>query len=82
MFAVFSIANWQAEPAARELSARTFAILGAPLDAQRLRLSVGAWNTLEELERFCGTVALLAGHTPGSLPRRSPLVVLASTEHA
>lgn len=80
--AVFSIANWQADEAARELSARTFAILGPPVDSERLRISVGAWNTVDELERFCSTVAQLATHTPASLPRRPGLLVLGSGEHS
>jgi L-cysteine/cystine lyase len=79
--AIFAIAGWTAEEAARELSQRSFAILGPPVDEHRLRVSAGAWNTEDEVERFCGAVELLAAHTPQSLPRRPGLVVLASSEH-
>jgi selenocysteine lyase/cysteine desulfurase len=79
---VFSIADWPADAAARELSSRTFAILGPPVDERRIRASVGAWNTFDELDRFSAAVDLLARHTPASLPRRPGLVVLGSAEHA
>ena len=36
--AVFSIADWRADEAARELSSRTFAILGPPVDERRIRV--------------------------------------------
>ncbi len=77
---VFAVEGWGAEEAARELSQRSFAILGPPVDDRRLRLSVGAWSTEEDLDRVAGTVGLLAGHSPESLPRRPGLVVLASPD--
>jgi selenocysteine lyase/cysteine desulfurase len=80
--AVFSIASWHADDAARELSARTFAILGPAVDELKLRVSVGAWNTLDELDRFSSAVAVLAAHTPDTLPRRPGLVVLGSGEQS
>lgn len=78
----FRIAGWSAAAADEELSRRVFAILRVvpPLDA--LRASVAWFNTEEELGRFVETVALLAAHTPDSLPRRPTLVVLRPDEVA
>ena len=64
----------------RELGARTFAIIRdlPPIDA--IRISVGFWNTEEELERFAQGVELLAAHTPESIPPRRTLAVLGSDD--
>jgi L-cysteine/cystine lyase len=74
----FRIAGWTAAGAATELAARAFAIIRdlPPLDA--VRISVGFWNTEEELERFARAVELLAGHTPASIPPRRTLTILGS----
>jgi selenocysteine lyase/cysteine desulfurase len=70
----FAIAGWEADAAADELGKRVFAITGrAP---GWIRASVGAWSTIEELDRFAGAVAELAAHTPDTLPRRRPLTIL------
>jgi L-cysteine/cystine lyase len=70
------IAGWPAELAADELGSRAFAILGAPPAPEVLRVSFGAFNTEDELNRFVGVVALCAEHTPETMPRRPGLVVL------
>ena len=44
------------------------------LDA--LRISVGFFNSEEELERLAEAVALLAAHTPETLPPRRVLAIL------
>jgi L-cysteine/cystine lyase len=74
----FRIAGWPAAAAATELSARVFAILRdlPPLDA--IRISVGFWNTEEELERLAEAVELLAAHTPSTIPPRRTLAILGS----
>jgi L-cysteine/cystine lyase len=74
----FRIAGWTAAGAAVELSARVFAIIRdlPPIDA--LRISVGFWNTEEELERFAAAVELLAAHTPETIPPRRTLSILGS----
>ena len=77
----FRIQGWPAELAAAELGSRVFAILGASPADGLLRASFGAFNTEEELGRFAQTVALLAEHTPDTLPRRPGLIVLAQPEH-
>jgi L-cysteine/cystine lyase len=75
----FRIAGWPAADAVRELGSRTFAIVrDLPIDA--IRMSVGFWNTEEELERFARGVELLAAHTPESIPPRRTLAVLGSDD--
>ncbi len=74
----FRVNGWPAAAAVPELSARTFAIIRdlPPLNA--VRISIGFWNTEQELERFAGAVELLAAHTPESIPARRTLAVLDS----
>jgi L-cysteine/cystine lyase len=74
----FRIAGWPAAAAVAELAPRAFAILRdlPPIDA--IRISVGFWNTDDELERFASAVELLAAHTPEDLPPRRTLAVLGS----
>jgi selenocysteine lyase/cysteine desulfurase len=75
----FRIAGWQAADAADELSHRAHAIVSIVQPegaAKAIRASVGAWNTLEELQSFAEGVGLLAAYSPQSLPRRPSLVVL------
>ncbi len=72
----FRVAGWTAEEVQDELGARVFAITRTipPIDA--LRISVGFYNSEEELERFVGVVELLAAHTPTTVPARRGLTVL------
>lgn len=70
------IAGWGADEAAEELSQRVHAITDPEPDGEVLRLSVGAWNTEADLDRFVACVAELAGHTPETLPRRPTLTVI------
>jgi L-cysteine/cystine lyase len=72
----FRIAGWNAETALAEVAGRTFAIARTipPLDA--IRLSVGFFTTPEEVERVAGSVALLAAHTPDTLPQRPRLTII------
>jgi L-cysteine/cystine lyase len=72
----FRIAGWTPGLAMEELGARVFAILCDLPVLDALRISVGFWNTDDELERFVDAVALLARHTPGTLPKRRTLSVL------
>ena len=41
-----------------------------------IRVSVGCFNTEAEISHFVEAVALLAAHTPDSLPRRPSLTIL------
>jgi selenocysteine lyase/cysteine desulfurase len=45
-----------------------------PLDA--VRIGLGFFNTEEEIQRFAHAVALLAAHTPETVPPRRRLTVL------
>jgi L-cysteine/cystine lyase len=72
----FRIAGWKSTSALKELSQRTLCIARTipPLDA--IRISVGFFNTDGELRRFRDGVALLAEHTPETIPHRANIEVL------
>ncbi len=72
----FRIAGWKATTALRELSQRTLCIARTvpPLDA--IRISVGFFNTEGELRRFRDGVALVAEHTPETIPHRPKMEFL------
>jgi L-cysteine/cystine lyase len=72
----FRIAGWTAGEATEELGRRIFAIVRDIPPIGAVRMSVGFFNTDDEVERFCAAVAELARHTPDSLPRREPLRIL------
>jgi L-cysteine/cystine lyase len=76
----FRVAGWPAADAVRELSARTFAITRDIPSLDAIRISVGFWNTDEELDRFARGVELLAAHDPASIPPRRTLAVLGSDD--
>jgi L-cysteine/cystine lyase len=72
----FRITGWKSLAALRELSQRTLCIARniPPLDA--IRISVGFFNTDGELRRFRDGVALVAEHTPETIPHRPKIEVL------
>jgi L-cysteine/cystine lyase len=72
----FRIAGWPAKAALEELGARVFAIARTIPSLDALRISVGFFNSDEELERLAGAVELLAAHTPETLPPRRRLTIL------
>lgn len=72
----FRIAGWTAQPALDELGSRCFAIARTIAGLDALRISVGFFNSEDELERFAEAVALLAVHTPETLPPRRVLAIL------
>jgi L-cysteine/cystine lyase len=72
----FRVTGWSAELAIEELGARCFAIAAAIPSHDAVRISVGWFSSSAELERFTATVALLAAHTPGTLPPRRTLEVV------
>jgi len=76
----FRIAGWPAGAALDELGSRAFAILRDVPELDAIRVSIGCWNTEDELERFAAAVELLAGHAPDTLPPRRTLVVLGSDD--
>ncbi len=72
----FRIAGWSASAALDELSSRVFAIARTVPLLDALRISVGFFSSEAEIDRFIETVALLAGHTPATLPPRRTLTIL------
>jgi L-cysteine/cystine lyase len=66
----FRIAGWTAQAALDEMGARAFAIARTITSLEAIRLSVGFFNTDEELERLAGVVEVLAAHTPETMPPR------------
>lgn len=72
----FRIEGWPAAAALAELGARAFAIARTIESLDAVRISVGFFNTDDELERFAEAVALLASHTPETIPARRTLTIL------
>lgn len=74
----FRVQGWTPLELREELSRRVFAITRTVAAVDALRISVGFFNSEDELERFAEAVAELARHTPATLPRRPALVMLPS----
>jgi selenocysteine lyase/cysteine desulfurase len=72
----FRIAGWTAEAALDELGARVFVIARTVPGLDAIRLSIGFFNTDDELERLAGAIELLAAHTPKTLPPRRRLMLI------
>jgi len=80
------IAGWEPEAIVAELGQRAFAITrrtpglpavdGRSAAAPALRTSWGFWNTDEEVARILELLALIAAHTPTSLPRRPAIDII------
>ena len=80
------VAGWKPEQLVEELSRRAFAITrrvpslpqldGRPGSAAALRTSWGFWNTETEVARIADLIALIAAHTPESLPKRPTIEIL------
>jgi selenocysteine lyase/cysteine desulfurase len=78
----FRLEDWpDADVVADELSHRALAISDPGQGGGDIvRVSVGAWNTDAELDRFVARVAELASAAPGTLPRRPSLTILGGTQ--
>lgn len=72
----FRIAGWTPDEAFAELGARVFAVLRTLPLVDALRISVGFYNSEDELERFASAVELLAAHTPATIPARRTLAMV------
>jgi L-cysteine/cystine lyase len=72
----FRIAGWECQAALDELGARTFAIARTIPHLDALRISVGFFNSDDEIDRFVDGVRLLAAHTPATIPPRRSLPIL------
>jgi L-cysteine/cystine lyase len=72
----FRVEGWSAERVAEELARRVFATVRPIPGLGAVRLSVGFFTTEEELSRTLDVVALLARHTPATLPPRPAIEFL------
>ncbi|MGK2850364.1 MAG: aminotransferase class V-fold PLP-dependent enzyme [Candidatus Limnocylindrales bacterium] len=72
----FKVAGWTPDELKAELGARVFAVTRTLPLVNGLRISVGFFNSEDELERFCAAVELLAAHTPETVPARRTLTLL------
>jgi L-cysteine/cystine lyase len=72
----FRISGWKPGPALRELSQRTLCIARTIPALDAVRISVGFFNTEGELRRFRDGVALVASHTPETIPHRPKIELL------
>jgi cysteine desulfurase/selenocysteine lyase len=72
----FAVRGWPAELLLEELGARVFAIASVVPSLDAVRIGLGFFNTEDEIERFTDAVALLAAHTPETVPPRRRLTVL------
>lgn len=75
----FRVDGWQGGRLRSELLRRAHALVGVSEDADAVRVSVGCWNTDEEIQTFTSAVAELARTTPDQVGRqRPPLVIVRS----
>lgn len=72
----FRIAGWQPQAALDELGARVFAVARTLPLIDALRISIGFFTSEAEIDRFVEGVALLAAHTPDTIPPRRALSML------
>jgi L-cysteine/cystine lyase len=72
----FRIGGWESSAAFEELSKRVFLIARTILPLDAIRVSPAFFTTEPELETVAEAVALLASHTPETLPSRPTLTVL------
>ncbi len=72
----FRITGWTPDEVCAELGARVFAVTRTIPLVDAIRISVGFYNSEEELERFAQAVELLAAHTPDTIPQRRMLAIL------
>ncbi len=72
----FSVRGWDGQAALDELGRRIFLIARRIPGTQRVRLSVGWWNTEDEVGRVIDAVGELARHTPDTLPRRPTIAIV------
>jgi L-cysteine/cystine lyase len=72
----FRIRGWKADEALHELEQRKIVIARTIPALDAIRISVGFFNTEGELRRFRDGVALVAEHTPESIPHRPQIEVI------
>lgn len=74
----FRVAGWRSEDVAEALSRRAHAIVRSIPGLDAVRLSVGFFNTDDELRRVLDAVEEIAAHTPATLPARPAIEFLDS----
>jgi L-cysteine/cystine lyase len=72
----FRIHGWKAATALKALERRTYCIARTIPPLEAIRISVGFFNTEGELRRFRDGVALVAAHTPRTMPHHPKIEVL------
>jgi selenocysteine lyase/cysteine desulfurase len=72
----FRVAGWPAQTVVEELGRRIFLVARPIPGFDAVRLSIGWWNTDDEIRRVGDAVAELARHTPDTLPRRPVIAVI------
>jgi L-cysteine/cystine lyase len=78
----FRVAGWTADAVLAELGRRVFLIARSIPGTGLIRLSVGCWNTEDEIGRVIDAVGELARHTPETLPRRPSIAVIDAVRDA
>jgi len=68
--------GWPADRLREELGRRAFAIVGLVESAEALRMSIGFWNTEDEIRRFAEALAELTTTTPERVARRPPIAIV------
>jgi L-cysteine/cystine lyase len=72
----FTVRGWGSQAVVDELGRRIFLVARPIPGTDRVRLSVGWWNTEDEVGRVVDAVAELARHTPETLPRRPAIAIV------
>jgi L-cysteine/cystine lyase len=72
----FHVNGWPAETVVAELGRRIFLVARPIPGFDAVRLSIGWWNTDDEIGRVVDAVAELARHTPDTLPRRPTIAMI------
>jgi L-cysteine/cystine lyase len=72
----FRIAGWPADVVVAELGARVFAITRTIAQLDAVRISPAFFTTDDELDRLADAVALLATHTPETVPTKRRLTIV------
>jgi len=76
----FRVHGWAGSEVQAELARQVFAVSETIDDLDAVRLSIGYYNTDEELDRVQAAVGEIARHTPGTMPRRPELLVLSADD--
>jgi selenocysteine lyase/cysteine desulfurase len=68
--------RWPAPLLRDELGHRVFAVVGLTPDGDALRVSLGWWNTGEEVATLAEAIRAIAALDPGDVVRRAPILVV------